>query len=201
MTPAAVLHRLRSAGVAVAREDGGLYLDGTESALTPDLLDLAREHRAGLLAFLSAPCPCGPCREPGALATKTCCWPRQRSSGLQALGGLDLAASRFGHGQDDGKRRAAIGLAVAGNVAAMTMDDRLANAQSQAGSAHARQARARGLGSVKALKNVPLLVGRDALPRIVHLDVDLARRLVDGHVDDDLSAGVRVFDGIIEQVH
>jgi hypothetical protein len=50
----------------VALEAGGLSLDGTESVLTPDLLDLAREHRAGLLAFLSAPCPCGPCREPGA---------------------------------------------------------------------------------------------------------------------------------------
>lgn len=71
MRPASLLARARGLGLHVAEEDGRLRVEG--EALTEELVAEFLAAKAQMLALLHreaervTPCPCGECREPGAV--------------------------------------------------------------------------------------------------------------------------------------
>jgi hypothetical protein len=75
--PASLLAYLRSLGHRVGEEDGRLFVEGEAPE---EALAAARASRSELLDLLRleaervAPCPCGSCKEPGALQHGPCCY-------------------------------------------------------------------------------------------------------------------------------
>lgn len=73
MRPAALLAKVRALGVTVADEAGRLSLTGGGAALPDDLVAEVRAAKAEILRLLRregdrvTPCPCGECKEPGAV--------------------------------------------------------------------------------------------------------------------------------------
>jgi hypothetical protein len=54
---AAILTRLRTAGVSIAVEDGKVLLEGPEEALNDAVLDEVRTHKPEILELLKTPAP------------------------------------------------------------------------------------------------------------------------------------------------
>lgn len=80
MRPATLLARLRDGCVVVKREGDRLVVEEAGAPLPDDLLDEVRAAKAEILALLRregerlTPCPCGACKEPGAVEHGPCCY-------------------------------------------------------------------------------------------------------------------------------
>ena len=76
MTVSEILAELQSRGVTLQVEGDSLKCRGKQSALTPELLDIVRQHKGELLALLAPhACTCNPLlnqKDVGALAQAAC---------------------------------------------------------------------------------------------------------------------------------
>lgn len=78
MRPASLLAHARGLGLRIAEEDGRLRVEG--DALTEELVAEFLAAKAQVLALLQReaerviPCPCGECREPGAVQHGPSCY-------------------------------------------------------------------------------------------------------------------------------
>jgi hypothetical protein len=67
MTAALLLVLLRERGVRLRVDGDSLHYSARKGTMDAETVALLRLHKAGLLALLVAPCPCGPCSTPGAI--------------------------------------------------------------------------------------------------------------------------------------
>ena len=77
MRPATLLAPLRSLGLRVGEEGGRIFVEGDAPE---EVFAAARAAKADILALLHleaervTPCPCGSCKEPGAVQHGPCCY-------------------------------------------------------------------------------------------------------------------------------